>query len=108
MMRIENPTVIATHDFTWHKKDGTEVLIQVMIGAPYRQEIDWACPCAIFELDGRYPDIVGVSGLQALSLAIRLLRERIKGMVEQGEVLDLTADGSQLRPESVAALFGIS
>lgn len=47
-------------------------------------------------------------GLQALSLEIRLLRERIKGIVEQGEVWDLTADGSQLRPESMAALCTLS
>jgi len=107
MIRIENPTVIATHDFTWHKKDGTEVPIHVMIGAPYRQEIDWACPCAIFGLEGRYPDIVGISGLQALSLALRLLRKRITEMVEEGEVFDLNADGCKLGLESIATLFGI-
>jgi hypothetical protein len=77
-----------------------------MIGAPYRQEIDWACPCALFGVEGRYPDIVGVSGLQALSLAVRLLRERIKGMVDEGEVFDLTSDGERLGPDSIAALFG--
>ena len=105
-MRIENPIVIATHNFTWHKRDGSEVPIEVMIGAPYRQEIDWACPCALFGVEGRYPDIVGVSGLQALSLAVRLLRERIKGMVDEGEVFDLTSDGERLGPDSIAALFG--
>ena len=108
MMRTENPTVIATHDFIWHKKNGIDVSIQVMIGAPYRQEIDWACPCAIFGLEGRYPAMVGVSGIQALSLAVRLVQARIKGMVEEGEIFDQTADGGELGLESIAALFGTS
>ena len=105
-MRIENPTVIATHDFIWHKKDGADVPIQVMIGAPYRQDIDWACPCAIFGLEGRYPDIVGISGLQALALAVQLIRARLTRVIEEGELVDLAAGGTQLGPESIAALFG--
>ena len=77
-MKIENPNVVATHDFIWHRKDGTEIPIQTMIGMPYRRDRDWACPCAIFGFEERYPDMVGISGLQALSLAVRLVRERIK------------------------------
>ncbi|MRW83860.1 hypothetical protein GJ698_07090 [Pseudoduganella sp. FT26W] len=106
MMKIENPTVIATHDFIWHKKDGTTAPVQVMIGAPYRKNIDWACPCAIFGFEGRYSDIVGISSLQAMSLALNLVSKRLKWLIENGEILDLSEDGKHLDLELITSLFG--
>ncbi|MYN28606.1 DUF6968 family protein [Duganella levis] len=106
MMKIDNPTVIATHDFIWYKSDGTTVPMQIMIGAPYRQGMDWACPCAIFGFEGRYADIMGISSIQALSLAISLVKNRLRWMIETGEVLDLSQDGKHIGPEFIESLFG--
>jgi hypothetical protein len=105
-MRIEDPVVIATHDFTWHKEDGTHYPIQVMIGAPYRSRFDWACPCAVYGLDERYPDIVGISAVQALSLSLRLVRTRLVWKVETGAILDLADDGTCIDKEFLISLFG--
>lgn len=87
MVRAENPTYIATQDILWLRIDGNKVLIQASLGIPYRTSDSWACPAALIGVDGRYPDFVGVSSFQSLTLAIRLIRQRLGHLLEAGEVL---------------------
>lgn len=86
-LKIENPTIIATEEIIWLRADGDEVLIQANVGKPYEQLGAWACPVALKGVDGRYPDIVGESSMQALHLAIRLVRQRLEHLLDAGEVL---------------------
>jgi hypothetical protein len=104
-MNIADPAPIATDGFTWQQRDGTEVAVQVMIGTPYRDGGDWACPAALYGIDGRYADIIGGSALQAACLAIRLVHARLAHLLDAGEVL-LYPGGERLDAAGLAALFG--
>lgn len=86
-LKIENPAIIATEEIIWLREDGDEILIQANVGKPYEQVGAWACPAALMGVDGRYPDIVGGSSMQALHLAIRLIRQRLSHLIDAGEVL---------------------
>lgn len=77
-----------------------------MIGTPYRSRSDWACPCSVFGLAGRYPDILGISAVQALSPALRMVRTRLIWMVETGAILDLADDGTCIDKAFLISLFG--
>ena len=107
-MKIENPTIIATEEVIWLREDGDEILIQACVGKPYEQEGAWACPAALMGVDGRYPDIVGASSLQALHLAIRLIRQRLEHLIDEGEVLVYRNDRDcRWDLDSLNASFGL-
>jgi hypothetical protein len=78
-----------------------------MIGAPYRDGNDWACPVALDGIDGRYVDIRGDTSLQALCLAIALVRTRLAHRLAAGEVLLYPGIGRErLDAAGLDALFG--
>lgn len=52
-MRVASLAVIATEEFILQQRDGSEVAVHAMIGAPYRNGNDWACPVALDGIDGR-------------------------------------------------------
>lgn len=108
-MRAENPTYIATQDILWLRGDGNKVLIQASIGIPYRTSDSWACPAALIGVDGRYPDFVGVSSFQSLTLAMRLIRQRLGHLLDAGEVLVFpNSENDRWDPKVLDALFGIT
>ena len=86
-MKIANPTFMATEEILWLKADGTEVLIQALIGIPYKSGNAWACPAALIGVDDRYVDLIGESSLQSLSIALRLIRQRLGHLLDSGEKL---------------------
>jgi len=89
------------------RRNGEDVLIQAYIGLPYEQSGAWACPAALIGVDERYPDIVGESSMQAVHLAIRLIRQRIGYLLDAGEVLVYPSErDSRWDIESLNAVFG--
>jgi hypothetical protein len=105
-LRIETPTWVAEHALVWHKRDG-EVTVVARLGRPYRvEEQCWACPVALDGIDGRYPDHQGVSALQALTLAQRLLATRMLQLVDAGERFMQAGDENVWDRTVVEAIFG--
>jgi hypothetical protein len=79
---------IAAQEFLWLRRDGTEQLIAARIGRPYAIEDDmWACPVELNGVDTQYPDVLGVGSMQALSLAVRLVRMRLGHLLDDSETL---------------------
>jgi len=106
-MHTEAPTFIAIQPILWRRPDGTEIMIEAKIGAPYRVDNQaWACPAALDGVDGRYPDIVGEGAIQALSLAIRLIGTRLGNMLADNAQLMHPVDRSAWDWPSHAAVFG--
>jgi hypothetical protein len=107
-LKVENPTIIATEEIVWLRAEGDEVLIQAYIGKPYEQVGTWACPAALIGVDGRYSDIVGESSMQALQLAIRLIRQRLGHLLDAGEVLVYQDDRDRRWDlDSMNTVFGL-
>lgn len=106
-MKTENPGFIATHEFIWVKRDGSEVPVQVLIGTPYCADIDWACASALMGIDGRNGDIFGVSALQAMCLAVRFVHARLAHLLDTGEILLHDSEGRErVDAAGLAVLFG--
>lgn len=67
------------------RTDGSEVPIRVQIGTPYElEEHLWACPVALPDLFRELADQRGGDSLQALCLAVGLVRNLLLGFVEDG------------------------
>ena len=85
--------------------DGSVVEGAVRVGKPY-PEADgscWRCPVELEGHRGRYPDITGVDSLQALCLALALLRSELQDLETRGiRVLDAESD----EPWDLDAVFG--
>ncbi|MEG2030645.1 MAG: hypothetical protein RR376_08370 [Janthinobacterium sp.] len=106
-MKVVNPAIIATVEILWLRGNGDEVLIQASIGLPYEHSGAWACPAALMGVDERYPDIVGESSMQAIHLAIRLIRQRLGNLLDTGEVLVYQSErDNRWDIESLNAVFG--
>lgn len=76
---------IATRDLLGTTKEGTRLRIHVRIGRPYAEtKSEWACPVEVEGLAGKLPDIRGIDALQALWLAILIVRELLVGFVQDG------------------------
>ena len=106
-MRTETPTFIVTESILWLRPDGTEMMIEARIGAPYQIDAQsWACPASLEGVDGRYPDIVGEGSLQALSLAVQHIAARLGHMLADNAQLVYPLDRSPWSLSSHAAIFG--
>jgi len=106
---METPVFIATQSILWLRSDGTEVMIEAKIGTPYMvDERTWACPACLEGVDGRYPDIVGEGSFQALSLAMRLIANRLGHMLKDSAQLVYPVDRSPWDWVSHAAVFGVA
>ena len=106
-MKTEHPGFIASHDFIWLKRDGTEVPVQVLIGTPYRAESDWACASALLGVDGRNGDIFGASALQAMCLAVQFVHARLAHLLRTGEILLHDSEGREaVDAAGLDVLFG--
>ncbi len=93
--RIESPKFIASERVLWLRADGSETIIEAKIGEPYQvDERTWACPACLDGVDGRYPEIVGASSMQALTLALDLLRTILGHMLESNAQLVYPEDRS--------------
>lgn len=95
-MQIDSPRYIANEKILWIQPTGEEVVIVASIGIPHSLDNEtWACPAQLEGVDGRYPDMVGGSSLQALGLAMSLVATRISHLLERGEVLVYPCDPTE-------------
>jgi hypothetical protein len=103
---IHNP--IAKEELLWVRKDGSEVPVVAQIGMPYQvDEYSWACAAELCGVESQYPDMHGVSSMQALSLAIRLIRTRLGHLLEENEALYYPSDKEiMLDSDSLDDVFG--
>jgi hypothetical protein len=82
---------------------GARVQVIAAIGLPYQVSPDeWACPVSLAGLHDRLHDIHGGGSLQALCLAVSLLRQLLTGFVEGSGRL-FYADGKE--PFSISSCF---
>lgn len=103
--RIATPRFIAVDNIVWLQADGSETLIEVKVGEPYQVDAHtWACPAALVGVDGRYPDIIGGSSLQALSLALKLIATRLGHMLANNAQLMHPEDRSPWDSSSLGDL----
>jgi hypothetical protein len=87
-MVLKEPETIAHKMILWRKRGGKEVIIQIIVGKPYRVSDDeWKCPVQMDSVDGRYADISGCDSLQSICLALALVRTRLSHLLEDGETL---------------------
>jgi hypothetical protein len=87
-------------------RGGTRTLISARIGRPYHDGDCFRCPAGIEGLEPQYPDIAGESSLQALCLALRLVRDRLEDQLHKGAVLSYPGEDGPLGPEHLAVIFG--
>jgi hypothetical protein len=102
---ISDPIASAT--FIWVRANGTKSPIEALVARPYLVSgTEWACPCAIEGFDGAYPDIRGEGSLQALCLALGLIRKRLGHLLEDGQQL-VDPDGDPVDQDRLAGVFGV-
>ena len=83
---IDSP--IAKEELVRIREDGSEVSVIAQIGAPYQiGDVGWACPAELSGVDSQYPDIHGVSSMQAICLAICLIKTRLGHLLDDNEVI---------------------
>jgi hypothetical protein len=99
---------VGTEEILWIKKDGGEVLITAKVGRPYQVDGDtWSCPAELKGVDKKYPDIHGSGSMQALCLAIGLIKMRLGHLLEDGETLHFRNDRrAKLNFDCLDAVFG--
>jgi hypothetical protein len=83
---IDRP--IAREELVWVRRDGSEVSVTALTGAPYKIDgIGWACPTELSGVDSQYPDMRGGSSMQAICLAIRLIKTRLGHLLDDNETI---------------------
>jgi hypothetical protein len=108
-MLNETPGLIASEDMLWLRSDGTEAMISVKICEPYKRDDEsWACPVSLDGIHHRYFDIVGVSSLQALCLAISFVWKQLDHMLDSKGTLVDPVDRTPWDRASLSAIFGRS
>lgn len=106
-VRTPQPSFIACEELLWLKADGSETRLVARLGLPYLSDEDiYRCPVELTGLDGRYSDMAGMSSMQALCLASKLLMTRLTHLLETGERLVHLEDRSPWDAASLAAVFG--
>jgi hypothetical protein len=107
MRREEFGEEVCVSEFVFLFPDGTNRNVRLRVGKPYQaSDVHWACPVEISGFERRYPDIAGEDSLQALCLAICLIRTRLVDFFEKGgKILDVN-DGREWDQRSVWATFG--
>ena len=100
LRREEFGEEIGAGEYLLRAADGSERPVRVRVGRPYLDGAGvWACPAELSGFEQRYPDMRGEDSLQALVLALSLLKalvlalsllwRRLQDFVEKGgTVLD--------------------
>jgi uncharacterized protein DUF6968 len=107
MMRFDFGETVGSTDFVFLFLDGSKKPVQLRVGKPYKiADGDWACPCELVGFERRHPDMRGADSMQALCLAISLLRRRLEDFVDKGgKILDAD-DESEWSLREAMAMFG--
>jgi hypothetical protein len=99
----------ASCDLVFQSTDGAKRPVRVRVGKPYRESpLIWRCPAEIRGFEGRYADLAGVDSMQALCLALALVRFRIEDFIDRGGKVLHTEDGSEWNRQALMAIFGAS
>jgi hypothetical protein len=94
-------------EFIFQAVDGTRQRVTLRVGKPYLAAPgEWACPGELSGFEPRHPDMRGVSSMQALCLAISLLRSRVEGFLAKGGKVFDVADGTEWDARGISATFG--
>jgi len=108
MRRPEFGDVIASADFLFVTPDGDRREVTLRVAKPYEvSSIEWACPSEIQGHEPRYSDAHGGSSLQALCLAIALVRSRVENFISKGGRVFGREDDLEWDPRHVMAVFGV-
>jgi hypothetical protein len=95
--------IIAERKMVYENKDGERKSITIRIGKPYPvRDSEWACPVALDGLYKNLADQYGIDSLQSLNLAIRLARQLLLGLEEEGGRFFLEEGAT---PIAVAQMF---
>ena len=97
---------VTSADFLLTRPGREARLVTVLIGRPYVVgEHEARCPVELRGLEPQYPDICGTTTLQALCLALTLVRRRLEDALDKGCTL-AAAEGDELyQRDDLAALF---
>jgi hypothetical protein len=107
MRRAAFGEVVAAAEFILQRADGDRRQVQICIGAPYAvSAAEWACPAEIVRYEPRYPDVSGATSLQALCLAVGLVRSRVEDFMTKGGRVIVTEDDVTCDADDIAATFG--
>ncbi len=97
---------LATADFLLTRPGGQAAHVTVMIGRPYlASELEARCPVELRGFESQYPDISGSNTLQALCLALIIVRRRLEDALDKGCILTATEGGEPYDRVDIAALF---
>jgi hypothetical protein len=95
---------LASAELSYIAADGTQFDLRIAVGRPYRAAGgEWRCPVAIEGLERPLPDMAGEDSLQAMCMALSIVRGLLEHFVEQGGRL-FHRDGRT--PFDVDATFG--
>jgi len=98
---------VAASDLVFRPKRGAKQHVRVRIGKPYEvSSVEWACPVEIRGFEPRHPDIRGADSVQALCLAMWLVRSRIEDFIHKGGKVLHAEDGSEWDRRTLMAHFG--
>jgi hypothetical protein len=101
----DDPELIAAMELIGVSASGDELSFVVGVGRPHRQPTgEWACPT--LWPDVREPRLIcGEESLQALGLALFLIRQRLEDFLEKGGRLFLPEGRGELSRDDIAAWF---
>jgi hypothetical protein len=104
---IDETSCVARRDLTCVESDGSELSVRILVGRPYETgHGSWACPVETRGLHDDHPDIIGSDSLQAICLALSLVRMLLEYFIQDGgKILD-PVDRSEVSPDGLAATFG--
>ena len=99
--------VTVASPFVFQSADGVRRRVTLRVGKPYkRSPRDWACPAEIRGLETRYPDMSGANSMQALCLAVAIVRMRVEDFIAKGGRLFDVTGGEEWARTGVWAMFG--
>lgn len=98
----------AATQFVFQSADGVRRRVTLRVGKPYkRSSREWACPAEIRGFERRYPDMSGANSIQALCLAIAVVRSRVEDFINKGGRLFDVSGREEWDPMGVSAMFGL-
>ena len=106
MRREEFGEEIGGADYIFRFSNGEQRPVRLRLGKPYfTPDCHWACPIELSGFEPRYPDVRGADSMQALCLAISLVRKRLEDFLEKGGEV-LLMDGSECPREALWGSLG--
>jgi hypothetical protein len=107
MRREEFGEEVSASVLVFQFPDGTSRPVKLRVGKPYQvSAVEWACPVEISGFERRYVDVRGEDSMQALCMAISLIRMRLEDFLEKGGKVLGVDDLREWDPRALWATFG--